>query len=179
MSEQLQLSELPEELRPIKPAQWKEACEWIRMRWGRTAWEDDIILYNDAQFWCEDELWGGMQYCFEKGSEFPPNFTELNKQVMAYRSSVLVHKLEKLKGELKELPAQKGTLRDYLQSIGAESFAHACYLATQKRAKVGRLEVYEDETSFDNWTMPWEQAKETYLVRLGNFPSNEESSGGG
>ena len=59
------IEELPENLRPISPNQWREACKWIQLRWGRLGWDDDIMLYNDAQFWCEDELWGGFQQFFD------------------------------------------------------------------------------------------------------------------
>ena len=175
----IKLEDLPENLRPIKPAQWKEACEWIRLRWGRTAWEDDILLFNDAQFWCEDELWGGIQLCFDKGSEFPPNMAELSKKVMEWRQHNLQAKYDELNLN-KELPAPKGSLRDYLDSIGAESFAHACYKATQERAKNNRLLKFEDPTSYDNWTMDWSEAKATYMTSLGKvFDEKRESSVGG
>ena len=173
----IKLEDLPENLRPIKPAQWREACEWIRLRWGRTAWEDDIILYNDAQFWCEDELWGGIQQCFDKGSQFPPNFAELSKQVMEWRRNHLQNAYDNIN---KELPAPKGSLRDYLDSIGAESFAHACYRQVQERAKNNRLEVYEDPSAYNNWTMDWSEAKSTYMTSLGKvFDEKRESSVGG
>lgn len=157
------LEELPENLRPIKPAQWREACEWIKVRWGRLAWEDDIMLFNDAQFWCEDELWGGIQTCFDRGKEFPPTFAELSKAVMDYRKNILVHTLADLN---RELPAPKGSLTDYLETIGAESFAHACYLNVQERVKYSKLGVHEDESLYNNWTDSWDKAKETYMPNL-------------
>ena len=37
------IEELPENLRPISPNQWREACKWIQLRWGRLGWDDDIM----------------------------------------------------------------------------------------------------------------------------------------
>ena len=163
------LEELPENLRPIKPAQWREACQWIKLRWGRIGWDDDVMLFNDAQFWCEDELWGGIQSLFDKGGEFPPTFAELSKAVMEYRKNHLVHTLAELN---RELPAPKGSLDDYLEQIGAESFAHACYLSVQERAKAGKLEKSEDPEAYNGWTDNWSDAKATYMVGLQKRVSN-------
>lgn len=160
----IRLEDLPENLRPIKPAQWKEACDWIRLRWGRIGWEDDIMLFNDASTWCEDELWGGIQNLFDKGGDFPPTFSQLSKSVMEFRRNHLVHKYAELN---KELPPPKGSLRSYLKSIGAESFAHACYMKVQERAKNNRLEKHEDPSLFNNYTMDWSEAKSTYMTSLG------------
>ncbi len=148
---------------PIVPEQWQEVCQWIRMRYGgRIGWEDDIIMFDDAKHWCEEELWGGMNLYFDSGSPHPPNFAELTSKVKEYRRFHLRDKEEQLKAQLH---APKGSLKDYLDSIGAESFAHACYLATQKRAKAGMLGKWEDPNSYENWEQDWELAKETYMVR--------------
>lgn len=155
------LDTLPQSLLPIKPIDWKNTCDWIRARWGRTNWEDDTVLYEDARFWCKEELDGGLQYCLSKGGDFPPTFAELSKQVMEWRGQHLANRLAEYN---KPLPAPKGSLEDYLKTIGAESFAHACYLATQKRAKFGKLAKYEDPKAYDSWKMDWSKAKETYMV---------------
>lgn len=171
--EDIKISDLPDSLKPIKPSQWKEACAWINLRWGKTAWEDDIALYEDAKYWCEDELWGGMQNLLEKGSAFAPTFSELTKSVMEWRQNHLQHEIDKYR---KVLPAPKGSLEDYLKTIGAESFAHACYMAVQKRAKYSQLEKYEDKEAYDSWTMPWEKAKATYMVKSQILGKSESSS---
>jgi hypothetical protein len=164
MNEDVSLAELPDTLKPIKVSQWQEACEWINLRWGKTSWTDDVALYEDAKFWCEDELWGGMQSLLEKGTSFAPTFSELTKAVMEWRQHHLQNALDKYK--VKELPPPAGSLKHYLKSIGAESFAHAAYMATQQRAKNNKLEKYEDKEAYESWTMPWEQAKATYMVGL-------------
>lgn len=159
---------LPEDMKPIKPNDWKEACNWIRLRWGRTAWEDDIALFEDAQFFIGRELWGGLNSLLSKGSEFPPNFAELKKAINEYRQHHLQNDLNKYQ---KHIESPKGSLADYLKMIGAESFAHACYMATQSRAKKGMLEKFEDDTAYNGWTDDWKVAKETYMLnmrKLGN-----------
>jgi hypothetical protein len=168
------LSSLPETLRPIKVDDWAEACNWIRLRWGRTAWEDDVILYDDARYWCSEEVWGGLQTLLNKGSEFPPNFAELTKAVKEWRQNHLQHRLDEYKIQ-SELPAPKGSLKDYLDMIGAESFAHACYLKVQERAKNNKLEVYEDPNAYNKWTMDWNEAKATYMNGLSKSLGKSES----
>ena len=96
---------------------------------------------------------------------------------MELRKNHLQHKYDELN---KELPPPRGSLRDYLNSINVESFAHACYQKVQERAKNNRLEVYEDPSAYDNWTMDWSEAKSTYMTSLGKvFDENRESSVGG
>ena len=96
---------------------------------------------------------------------------------MEWRQNHLQNAYDKIN---KELPAPKGSLRDYLDSIGAESFAHACYRQVQERAKNNRLEVYEDPSAYNNWTMDWSEAKSTYMTSLGKvFDEKRESSVGG
>ena len=160
------LDVLPEDLKPIKPNDWKEACNWIRLRWGRTSWDDDIALFEDAKFFNRRELWGGLNTLLSKGSEFPPNFAELKKYINDYRQHHLQNDLDKYQ---QVLPAPKGSLKDYLNQIGAESFAHACYLATQSRAKKGMLLKYEDDTAYNGWTDDWEVAKTTYMANMRNL----------
>ena len=82
---------------------------------------------------------------------------------MDYRKNILVHTLADLN---RELPAPKGSLTDYLETIGAESFAHACYLNVQERVKYSKLGVHEDESLYNNWTDSWDKAKETYMPNL-------------
>lgn len=162
--EDVALSELPEDLKPIKPNDWKEACNWIKLRWGRCAWEDDVALWEDAKFFCARELWGGLNALLSKGSEFPPNFAELTKAIGEYRQHHLQNDLNEY--QRKQLGSPKGSLKDYLNQIQAESFRHACYMKTQDRAKKGQLLKYEDSEAYDQWTMDWSKAKETYMVSL-------------
>ena len=122
MDEDVSLAELPDNLKPIKVSQWQEACEWINLRWGKTSWTDDVALYEDAKFWCEDELWGGMQSLLEKGTSFAPTFSELTKAVMEWRQHHLQNSLDKYK--VKELPPPAGSLKHYLKSIGAEGLGN-------------------------------------------------------
>lgn len=173
MTEDVSLQDLPDNLKPIKPAQWKEACSWIHLRWGKTAWDDDVALYEDARYWCEDELWGGMNALLDKGTSFAPTFSELKAAVMEWRQHHLQHEIDKYQ---KVLPAPKGSLADYLKQIGAESFAHACYMATQDRAKYGKLGKYEDKEAYESWTMPWEKAKATYMVNNQKLGKSEWST---
>ena len=166
------LNDLPQSLLPIKTTDWKNACDWIRARWGRTNWEDDTVLFEDARFWLKEELDGGLQYCLQKGGDFPPTFAELSKQVKEWR---LQHLESRLAEYNKELPPERGSLADYLEQIGAESFAHACYMATQKRAKANKLGVYEDANAYDKWTMDWNEAKATYMSSLSKSLGKSES----
>ena len=39
-------------------------------------------------------------------------------------------------------------------------------MKTQDRAKKGQLLKYEDSEAYDQWTMDWSKAKETYMVSL-------------
>ena len=168
----IDLNKLPQSLLPIRVDDWKNACEWIRARWGRTNWDDDTILFEDARYWCKEELDGGLQYILQKGGDFPPTFAEVSKQVKEWRGQHLANRLAKYN---KALPPEKGSLEDYLNKIGAESFAHACYMATQKRAKIGKLGVYEDANAYNKWTMDWNEAKATYMNGLGNSLGKSKS----
>lgn len=166
----LPIAKLPDSLKPIKPIDWKNACDWIRARWGRTNWEDDTVLFEDAMFWCKEELDGGLQYILQKGGDYPPTFAEVTKQVKEWRGTHLANRLAEFN---KALPPERGSLEDYLQKIGAESFAHACYLATQERAKYNKLEKYEDKTLYNNWTQEWKEAKATYMIRSQKLGKSE------
>ena len=166
------LDKLPDSLLPIKPIDWKNTCDWIRARWGKTSWDDDTMLFEDARFWCKEELDGGLQYLLQKGGGFPPTSAELSKQVKEWRG---VHLANRLAEYNKALPPERGSLEDYLLQIGAESFAHACYMATQKRAKANKLGVYEDADAYDKWTMDWNEAKATYMNGLGNSLGKSKS----
>lgn len=168
----IDLNKLPQSLLPIRVDDWKNACEWIRARWGRTNWDDDTILFEDARYWLKEELDGGLNYCLQKGGEFPPTFAELSRQVKEWRG---VHLEDRLAEYNKALPPERGSLEDYLNQIGAESFAHACYLQVQDRAKRGKLEVYEDPNSYDKWTMDWTEAKATYMNGLSKSLGKSES----
>ena len=163
METDISLEQIPDSLKPIKPLDWKNACDWINARWGKTSWSDDTVLYEDARFWCQEELQGGLQYLLQKGGGFPPTFSELTKSVMEWRATHLANRLAEFD---KKLPAPRGSLRDYLNSIGAESFAHACYLNVQERVKYSKLGMHEDESLYNNWTDSWDKAKETYMPNL-------------
>jgi len=163
MEADISLEQIPDSLKPIKPLDWKNACDWINARWGKTSWSDDTVLYEDARFWCQEELQGGLQYLLQKGGGFPPTFSELTKSVIEWRGTHLANRLAEFD---KKLPAPRGSLRDYLNSIGAESFAHACYLNVQERVKYSKLGMHEDESLYNNWTDSWDKAKETYMPNL-------------
>jgi len=81
---------------------------------------------------------------------------------MEWRGTHLANRLAEYN---KSLPAPKGSLEDYLNQIGAESFAHACYLNAQQRAKYGQLEKYEDPKAYNSYKMDWSEAKETYMPK--------------
>jgi len=170
----INLSKLPEDLRPIKPNDWKEACNWVKLRWGRTSWEDDVALWEDVRFYCSRELWGGLNALLSKGSEFPPTFAEITKAIGEYRQHHLANDLNEYKQ--KGLSSPKGSLKDYLRQIGAESFAHACYMKTQDRASKGQLEKHEDSEAFEQWTMDWSKAKETYMSKLNSIGLSDSIS---
>jgi len=114
MESEISLKQLPDSLKPIKPLDWKNACDWINARWGKTSWSDDTVLYEDARFWCQEELQGGLQYLLQKGGGFPPTFSELTKSVIEWRGTHLANRLAEFD---KKLPAPRGSLRDYLNSI--------------------------------------------------------------
>ena len=154
------LNKLPQSLLPIKTHDWKNACEWIRARWGRTSWDDDTILFEDSRFWSQEELDAGLQYCLQKGGDFPPTFAELSKQVKEWRGNHLENRLAEFN---QELPPERGSLGDYLLTIKAESFAHACYMNVQERARRSELLVTEDKEAYKKWTMNWNEAKATYM----------------
>ncbi len=167
------LDSLPQSLLPIKTEDWKNACDWIRARWGRTNWDDDTILFEDARFWLKEELDGGLQYALQKGGDFPPTFAELSRLVKEWRT---LHLEDRLGTYNKKLPPERGSLADYLLSIKAESFAHACYLKVQERAKKGALEVYEDPNAFNKWTMDWNEAKASYMTSSQSLGKSESMS---
>ena len=48
-------------------------------------------------------------------------------------------------------------------------------MATQKRAKIGKLGVYEDANAYNKWTMDWNEAKATYMNGLGNSLGKSKS----
>jgi len=169
---EIPLDKLPQSLLPIRVDDWKNACDWIRARWGRTSWDDDTQLFEDARYWLKEELDGGLQYCLQKGGDFPPTFAELSVKVKEWRG---VHLENRLAEYNTPLPPERGSLEDYLLQIGAESFAHACYLQVQDRAKKGKLEVYEDPNAYDKWTMDWTEAKATYMNGLSKSLGKSES----
>ena len=108
----------------------------------------------------------------QRGGEFPPTFAELSRQVKEWRG---VHLEDRLAEYNKQLPPERGSLADYLQQIGAESFAHACYMATQM-SKKGKLEVYEDKTAYNKWTMDWTEAKATFMKGLKSLGQSKSIS---
>ena len=46
MEADISLEQIPDSLKPIKPLDWKNACDWINARWGKTSWSDDTVLYD-------------------------------------------------------------------------------------------------------------------------------------
>ena len=49
-------------------------------------------------------------------------------------------------------------------------------MATQDRAKKGKLEVYEDKTAYNKWTMDWTEAKATFMKGLKSLGQSKSIS---
>lgn len=49
-------------------------------------------------------------------------------------------------------------------------------MKTQDRASKGQLEKHEDSEAFEQWTMDWSKAKETYMSKLNSIGLSDSIS---
>ena len=132
MESDISLKQLPDSLKPIKPLDWKNECDCINARWGKTSWSDDTVLYEDARFWCQEELQGGLQYLLQKNilhrifdlfMILDNNKTNAHEKSLTHILSLIALLLNQLKkGIENSTPENKKKLTDYYSFFTSPQF---------------------------------------------------------
>lgn len=139
--------------------QWANCVHVMKLKWPNFNWQNDTIfsaydsLKNIEVYYIERAI---EQY-FKSGADFPPNPSNI------YASAMEIARYETQ--ETAQLPGGKGIhLREYLKSMGFESFSHAMFESSRKRFLDGTIEATND---FD-YTKAWsEGGKEAYFEHYG------------